>query len=172
MGSSSNPPIFVITVNSTDASWFYCSEADHCQNGMVFAINPTVHPSRLELIQSDQTIAQFMSSAGNAGASVSPTGGPTGGTMMAGGSSSASMMSSTESSTSSSTEMSTMSPMSTMESSMPALTSSEMAAGTTSGAVSSPTNVSTSGSNINAVSAVGLVACFCGLFGMILRPVF
>jgi hypothetical protein len=164
MGSSSNPPMFVITVNSTDASWFYCSEADHCQNGMVFAINPTVCPSTLKLMQSEQTVAQFMSAAGNAGASVSPTGGPTGGTMAA-GSSSASMMSSTESSTSSSTEMST------MESSTPALTSSEIVAGTTSGAVSSPTKVSTSDSKVNVVSAVGLLTCFFGLFG-IFRPVF
>lgn len=34
-------PTFTITVNGTTPEWYYCAQADHCQSGMVFAINPT-----------------------------------------------------------------------------------------------------------------------------------
>jgi hypothetical protein len=39
--NSSTIPTFTITVNGTGPEWFYCSQAKHCQSGMVFAINPT-----------------------------------------------------------------------------------------------------------------------------------
>lgn len=32
--------IFTVTINNTDPIWFYCSEVEHCQNGMVGVINP------------------------------------------------------------------------------------------------------------------------------------
>jgi plastocyanin len=32
--------VFTITINNTDPIWFYCSETEHCQNGMVAVINP------------------------------------------------------------------------------------------------------------------------------------
>ena len=31
---------FVVTVNSTDPLWFYCSTPGHCSSGMVMAVNP------------------------------------------------------------------------------------------------------------------------------------
>jgi len=34
-------PTFTITVNGTTPEWYYCAQAQHCQSGMVFAINPT-----------------------------------------------------------------------------------------------------------------------------------
>src|SRR5271168_2401431 len=39
--NSTTIPTFTITVNGTGPEWFYCSQAKHCQSGMVFAINPT-----------------------------------------------------------------------------------------------------------------------------------
>jgi plastocyanin len=38
-------PTFTVTVNGTSPMWFYCSQAKHCQSGMVFAINPTAAKS-------------------------------------------------------------------------------------------------------------------------------
>jgi len=34
-------PTMTITVNNTDPLWFFCRQASHCEQGMVFAINPT-----------------------------------------------------------------------------------------------------------------------------------
>jgi hypothetical protein len=39
--NSTTIPTFTITVNGTGPEWFYCSQAKHCESGMVFAINPT-----------------------------------------------------------------------------------------------------------------------------------
>jgi hypothetical protein len=39
--NSTTIPTFTVTVNGTGPEWFYCSQAMHCQSGMVFAINPT-----------------------------------------------------------------------------------------------------------------------------------
>ena|SRR5271170_3201972 len=39
--NSTTIPTFTITVNGTGPEWFYCSQAMHCESGMVFAINPT-----------------------------------------------------------------------------------------------------------------------------------
>jgi len=65
-GSTSSPPVFVISVTSTDPVWFYCAVADHCQLGMVFALNPT----------SGQTLAQFMAAAASATSNIAPSGNP------------------------------------------------------------------------------------------------
>lgn len=32
-------PVFTIRVNDTKPIWLYCSQATHCQKGMVMAIN-------------------------------------------------------------------------------------------------------------------------------------
>ncbi|KLO10663.1 hypothetical protein SCHPADRAFT_832216 [Schizopora paradoxa] len=37
---TSNFPIGVLTVNTTDPYWVFCEQTGHCQQGMVFAINP------------------------------------------------------------------------------------------------------------------------------------
>jgi hypothetical protein len=33
-------PVFTMPVASTNPVWIYCSQAQHCQSGMVMAINP------------------------------------------------------------------------------------------------------------------------------------
>jgi len=35
------PATFNYTVTSTNPTWFYCQQGTHCQQGMVFAVNPT-----------------------------------------------------------------------------------------------------------------------------------
>lgn len=41
-GSTSNVPTYTIRVKDTKPIWFYCSQAKHCQAGMVGAINAYV----------------------------------------------------------------------------------------------------------------------------------
>jgi len=36
-------PTYSVTVTQTTPLWFYCRQANHCQQGMVFAINPTAN---------------------------------------------------------------------------------------------------------------------------------
>ena len=33
-------PSYTIMVNDTKPIWYYCSQGDHCQDGMVGVINP------------------------------------------------------------------------------------------------------------------------------------
>ena len=42
--TSTTPTTFVITVNNTNPTFFYCAQVGHCNAGMVFAINPSVPP--------------------------------------------------------------------------------------------------------------------------------
>jgi len=39
--NAANVPSFSVTVNNTTPIWFYCRQTSHCEQGMVFAINPT-----------------------------------------------------------------------------------------------------------------------------------
>jgi plastocyanin len=52
---------FTITVNTTTPLWFYCRQVDHCQNGMVFAVNPTAN----------KTFAAFQGAANASGTTTS-----------------------------------------------------------------------------------------------------
>lgn len=55
---------FMITVNDTKPIWFYCSQASHCQSGMVGAINaPTT----------GNTIEKFIAAAASASNNTTPT---------------------------------------------------------------------------------------------------
>jgi plastocyanin len=36
-------PSFSVTVNQTTPLWFFCRQTGHCEQGMVFAINPTAN---------------------------------------------------------------------------------------------------------------------------------
>ncbi|KAH9900828.1 Cupredoxin [Cubamyces lactineus] len=39
-------PVWSITINNASTPlWFYCRQAQHCQSGMVFAVNPTAEKS-------------------------------------------------------------------------------------------------------------------------------
>ena len=56
---SINFPTFSITINDTTPLWFYCSQTDHCANGMVFSVNAnesspnTFEAYKTKAIQSD-----------------------------------------------------------------------------------------------------------------------
>jgi plastocyanin len=41
--NASNVPSYSVTVNNTQPTWFFCKQTGHCQQGMVFAINPTAN---------------------------------------------------------------------------------------------------------------------------------
>ncbi|KAI9769549.1 MAG: hypothetical protein M1840_004027 [Geoglossum simile] len=62
---------FTIDVKSTDAVWFYCAQAKHCQAGMVGVINVNKN--------SNKTLEAFAAAAKLAPANVAPSGGLTGG---------------------------------------------------------------------------------------------
>lgn len=58
-------PVFTIAINDTKPIWFYCSQAKHCQSGMVGVINaPAANSSR--------TLATFKDLAAKAPANLSP----------------------------------------------------------------------------------------------------
>ncbi|KXN82512.1 hypothetical protein AN958_02363 [Leucoagaricus sp. SymC.cos] len=45
-------PTYTIQINSTNAIWTYCRQADHCSQGMVFAVNPPDNgPNAFEAFQ-------------------------------------------------------------------------------------------------------------------------
>jgi len=86
--ASNSFPVFPVTINSTAAPlWFYCRQTGHCEQGMVFAINPTAN----------KTYDDFVANAKK------QTAASTGSSSSASGGSSASGASSTGSSTSTST---------------------------------------------------------------------
>ena len=41
--------IMTVPVGTTDTMFFYCAQADHCQESMVFAVNPQVYSTRITL---------------------------------------------------------------------------------------------------------------------------
>jgi len=61
--NSSTIPTFTITVNGTGPEWFYCSQAKHCESGMVFAINPT----------EQKTLDGYKANCANATDNITPT---------------------------------------------------------------------------------------------------
>ncbi|KAI0290547.1 Cupredoxin [Multifurca ochricompacta] len=88
-------PSFSVTVNATTPLWFYCRQAGHCEQGMVFAVNPTANKS----FEAFQATAKASSADGSPpSSSGAPSSAPSG-TGSAG--SSASSASGTHSSTSS-----------------------------------------------------------------------
>jgi len=60
--NSTTIPTFTITVNGTGPEWFYCSQAKHCEMGMVFAINPT----------EQKTLEGYKANCANATTSITP----------------------------------------------------------------------------------------------------
>ena len=67
-------------VQSTDPLWFYCQVGQHCQNGMVFSVNPTAEKTHEAFLAAAQA-------GGGAGNSTSPSGSaaPSGGSTPSGG---------------------------------------------------------------------------------------
>jgi len=77
--NASNVPSYSVTVNNTTPLWFYCRQAGHCTQGMVFAINPTANKT-FEAFQaaakgsSATTTNTTGSGSGSGSASASSTG--------------------------------------------------------------------------------------------------
>jgi hypothetical protein len=75
-------PQFTIVINNTAPLWFYCAQANHCQNGMVMAINVNAsvqtHVSFADS-KTDKTLAAFKSAAAKASFNVAPNFSPQGG---------------------------------------------------------------------------------------------
>ncbi|KAF2826043.1 hypothetical protein CC86DRAFT_293678, partial [Ophiobolus disseminans] len=66
-----NTPMFMVPVTDTDAIYIYCSQAQHCQEGMIMVINPSENAA----------VQQYANKAANARNNVSPRGGVSGGTV-------------------------------------------------------------------------------------------
>jgi len=73
--SSANPSgevmTFNMTVPSTDPLWFYCAQANHCQGGMVFAVNPNTTGSN--------TFDNYKKASSEAPSNIAPNFSPNGG---------------------------------------------------------------------------------------------
>jgi len=59
--SGTQQPGVIVTINNTDPVWFFCRQVNHCQQGMVFAVNPTAN----------KTFAAFQAAANASGSSSS-----------------------------------------------------------------------------------------------------
>ena len=67
-----NTPMFMVPVTDTQPMYIYCSQAQHCQQGMVMVINPP----------NAAAVTKYQAKAAKAQNNVSPTGGLNGGTMI------------------------------------------------------------------------------------------
>jgi len=67
---ATNVPSFTITVNATTPLWFFCHQTGHCEQGMVFAVNPTANKS----FETFQATAKASSADGTPPSSSNSTG--------------------------------------------------------------------------------------------------
>ncbi|TAQ85378.1 hypothetical protein B7494_g6298 [Chlorociboria aeruginascens] len=74
--TGANPTTFTITVNDTNPIWVYCSQTkgNHCQSGMVFAINAAT--------TGNKTLLAYQQAAAKTTLSTSPPFGPVGGALV------------------------------------------------------------------------------------------
>ncbi|KAJ4378556.1 hypothetical protein N0V86_006263 [Didymella sp. IMI 355093] len=66
-----NTPMFMVPITDTDPIYIYCSQAQHCQQGMVMVINPP----------NGNAVTQYANKAAQANNNVSPRGGMSGGSI-------------------------------------------------------------------------------------------
>ncbi|PVH94095.1 hypothetical protein DM02DRAFT_694116 [Periconia macrospinosa] len=66
-----NTPMFMVPITDTNPMYIYCSQAQHCQQGMVMVINPP----------NANAVQQYANKAAKAKNNVSPRGGVSGGTV-------------------------------------------------------------------------------------------
>ncbi|KAL1600202.1 hypothetical protein SLS59_005825 [Nothophoma quercina] len=66
-----NTPMFMVPITDTDPIYIYCSQAQHCQQGMVMVINPP----------NGNAVTQYANKAAQANNNVSPKGGMSGGSI-------------------------------------------------------------------------------------------
>ncbi|KAF2651784.1 hypothetical protein K491DRAFT_82382 [Lophiostoma macrostomum CBS 122681] len=64
-----NTPMFMVPITDTNPMYIYCSQAQHCQQGMVMVINPP----------NTNAVQQYAQKAAKANKNVSPRGGMSGG---------------------------------------------------------------------------------------------
>ncbi|KAH7134960.1 hypothetical protein B0J11DRAFT_610997 [Dendryphion nanum] len=69
-----NTPMFMVPITDTQPMYIYCSQAQHCQQGMVMVINPPANGDGV-------TVNQYAQKAARANNNVSPRGGISGGTV-------------------------------------------------------------------------------------------
>jgi len=67
---AANVPSFTVTVNATTPLWFFCHQTGHCEQGMVFAVNPTANKS----FETFQATAKASSADGTPPSSSNTTG--------------------------------------------------------------------------------------------------
>jgi plastocyanin len=70
--AATNTPTFMVPIVDNQPMYIYCSQAQHCQQGMVMVINPP----------NAQAVQQYASKAAKAKNNVSPQGGLSGGQML------------------------------------------------------------------------------------------
>jgi plastocyanin len=70
--TASNTPTFMVPIVDDQPMYIYCSQAQHCQQGMVMVINPP----------NAQAVQQYANKAAKANNNVSPQGGVSGGQML------------------------------------------------------------------------------------------
>lgn len=63
--------MFMVPITDTDPIYIYCSQAQHCQQGMVMVINPP----------NGNAVTQYQNKAAQANNNVSPRGGMSGGSI-------------------------------------------------------------------------------------------
>jgi len=102
-------PTYTILINSTTPMWLYCSQASHCQKGMVMVINENTKANKT------RSLANFKIGAAAAAKNLAPSSGSTEGT--SGSTSASSAGSSSSSGTSSSPDSSSSSSSSSPDSS-------------------------------------------------------
>jgi plastocyanin len=69
-------PSFSITVNATTPQWFFCRQTGHCEQGMVFAINPTANKSFEAFQATAKASAADGTPPSNSSSGTSPSGSP------------------------------------------------------------------------------------------------
>ncbi|KAJ4354717.1 hypothetical protein N0V95_003557 [Ascochyta clinopodiicola] len=67
-----NTPMFMVPITDTQPMYIYCSQAQHCQQGMVMVINPP----------NGNAVTQYQNKAAQANNNVSPKGGMSGGSVV------------------------------------------------------------------------------------------
>lgn len=70
-GQNGKTPVFMVPIVDSDPMYIYCSQAQHCQQGMVMVINPP----------NDNAVQKYRQKAAQANNNVSPKGGMSGGSI-------------------------------------------------------------------------------------------
>jgi len=78
-GTTVGNPTFAINVTTTSPLWFYCRQTGHCEQGMVFAVNPTPEKT-FQAFQAAAIAGGGSTGSPSSGSPSTSTGSPTDGT--------------------------------------------------------------------------------------------